>query len=169
MGNRTVIMYWDCDQCGTKDISGLERNCPHCGRPRSTETDFHFIKGKEKEYLDEETADKIGKEPDWLCSFCNSLNNAKNDTCTSCGASKEESEKNYFQMKKEREEKFREKQEQEIYERYKETESNEIPVVSKVKSFFKTDYIKSYLITFAATFVLRRTLWFSSVQPLYLS
>lgn len=108
MGNRTVVMYWDCDYCGTKNISGLTRVCPYCGKPRGTETNFHFIEGKEKEYIDEDKAEEIGREPDWLCSFCSSLNNAKETTCPSCGASREDSSKNYFEMKEEREAKKRE-------------------------------------------------------------
>lgn len=110
MGNKTVVMYWDCDYCGSKNISGLIRECPYCGKPRGTETNFHFIEGKEKEYVDEETAKKIGTDPDWLCSFCSNLNNAKEAFCPSCGASREESSKNYFEMKKEREAKKREQE-----------------------------------------------------------
>ena len=43
-------------------------------------------------------AAEIGKNPDWYCSFCNSLNSDKVQVCGTCGASRADSEANYFQM-----------------------------------------------------------------------
>jgi hypothetical protein len=50
------------------------------------------------EYLSEEQAKYVSKNPDWYCSFCNSLNSDNAQFCGNCGASREDSESNYFQM-----------------------------------------------------------------------
>jgi hypothetical protein len=58
------------------------------------------------EYLDEEQAKYVSKNPDWYCSFCNSLNSDNAEFCSNCGSSRADSEANYFEMlqkKKERE------------------------------------------------------------------
>ena len=47
----------------------------------------------------------MGKNPDWYCSFCNSLNSDKADVCSNCGATRADSEANYFdRLKKKQEE-----------------------------------------------------------------
>ena len=111
-----VMGYWDCPICGTKEIRGDVTNCPSCGRARG-EVQF-YMKGYNEgetreeneradiEYLDEEQAKYVSKNPDWYCSFCNSLNSDNAETCNNCGASRADSEANYFEMlqkKKERE------------------------------------------------------------------
>lgn len=94
MENKRIVEgYWDCPQCKTKGNKGRFRYCQACGRPR----------GKVKFYLKETDTyvadlNSISKEPDWYCSYCNSLNSANKEFCESCGASQEESDKNYFQL-----------------------------------------------------------------------
>ena len=97
---------WDCPYCGSNAISGKIRVCPHCAKPRDKDTRFYM--GEAKQYLSEEEASQINKNPDWICSFCNSLNNDGDSHCKSCGASREDSEKNYLENKKEQEEKEKE-------------------------------------------------------------
>ncbi len=104
---KIVKGYWDCSACGTTGISGSERNCPGCGKPRGDDVEFYM---KDVEYLSEEEAAKVSKEADWYCSFCDSLNPASATECQSCGASKADSEKNYFDLKHERQEKAAAKQ-----------------------------------------------------------
>jgi len=89
-------------------------NCPACGRARG-EVKF-YVKGvqegqvltqeqqKSLNYLSDEQAKYVSKNPDWYCSFCNSLNSDNAQFCSNCGASRENSEANYFEMKKKMEE-----------------------------------------------------------------
>ena len=93
MGERLVEGFWDCPYCGRKRISGLERECS-CGAERGEDVKF-YMDGVH--YIDDETAKTISKNPDWLCSYCGALVSDNDDTCHNCGASKSESEMNYFQ------------------------------------------------------------------------
>jgi len=106
--------YWDCPVCGQKGVAGNVMNCPSCGRARG-DVQFYMKDGAENsvreedergdiEYLSEEQAQEIGKNPDWYCSFCNSLNRDNAAFCTNCGASRESSESNYFDQLKKRKE-----------------------------------------------------------------
>jgi hypothetical protein len=105
---RLVMAYWDCPSCGSKEIRGDQASCPNCGRARG-QVKFYmrdYTEGEVREadqrsdveYVEEEKAEAIGRNPDWVCSFCQSLNSDKAKFCTSCGASRESSEANYFQM-----------------------------------------------------------------------
>ena len=114
--SKLVMGYWDCPYCGSKGVRGDVVNCPSCGRARG-EVQFYMkdhAEGETREeneradveYLDEEQAKYVSRNPDWYCSFCNSLNSDNAQFCGNCGASREDSESNYFQMlekKKERE------------------------------------------------------------------
>ena len=114
--SKLVMGYWDCPVCGTKEIRGDVANCPSCGRARG-DVQFYmkdYTEGEireedersDVEYLDEEQEKDFSKNPDWYCSFCNSLNSDNAQFCGNCGASRADSESNYFQMlekKKERE------------------------------------------------------------------
>ena len=114
--SKLVMGYWDCPFCGSKEIRGDVANCPSCGRARG-DVQFYMkghSEGKTREenertdveYLNEEQAKYVSKNPDWYCSFCNSLNSDNAQFCGNCGSSRADSESNYFQMlqkKKERE------------------------------------------------------------------
>ena len=113
--SKLVMGYWDCPVCGNKEIRGDVANCPSCGRARG-DVQF-YVKGytegeslrKEElqqfEELDSKKAEEMGKNPDWYCSFCNSLNSDKADVCSNCGATRADSEANYFdRLKKKQEE-----------------------------------------------------------------
>ena len=65
----------------------------------------------EIKYVSEEEAEKISRNPDWQCSFCGSLNSDDLNVCKNCGATKEDSERNYFEMRQQEEEKKRKKEE----------------------------------------------------------
>ncbi len=114
--SKLVMAYWDCPVCGSKGIRGDVTNCPSCGRARG-EVQFYmkgYTEGETREenersdveYLDEEQAKYVSKNPDWYCSFCNSLNSDNAEFFINCGSSRADSEANYFEMlqkKKERE------------------------------------------------------------------
>ena len=56
------------------------------------------------EQLNDQKAQEIGSNPDWYCSFCNSLNSDNAQTCGNCGATRADSEANYFDRLKKRQE-----------------------------------------------------------------
>ena len=113
--SKLVMGYWDCPVCGNREIRGDVVNCPSCGRARG-DVKF-YVKGytegeslREEELgrfeeLDEKKAEEMGSNPDWYCSFCNSLNSDKAEVCSNCGATRADSEANYFdRLKKKQEE-----------------------------------------------------------------
>lgn len=100
-----IFEYWDCDKCGQKAIRGDIRNCPSCGNPRNESIRFYRIEGKEEKVTDSKQADAFKAGADWLCSFCETLNSILENNCKSCGASKESSEKNYFDVLNEKKKK----------------------------------------------------------------
>ncbi len=111
---KLVMAYWDCPFCGTQGVRGDVVNCPSCGRARG-EVKFYMKDHAENEtreanetgdieYLDEEKAKTFSRNPDWYCSFCNSLNSDNAAFCSNCGATRESSEANYFEMHKKKEE-----------------------------------------------------------------
>ena len=112
--SRMVMGYWDCPVCGNKGIAGNVMNCPACGRARG-DVKFYMRGVAENavleadqtgnvEYLSEEQAKDFDAEADWYCSFCNSLNRNRAAFCSNCGATREQSESNYFDQLKKRQE-----------------------------------------------------------------
>ena len=110
---KLVMAYWDCPFCGSQGIRGDVMTCPSCGRARG-DVKFYMkdhMEGETREqgdtadieYVDEEKAKYINRNPDWYCSFCNSLNSDNAQFCSNCGASRESSESNYFDMLKKKE------------------------------------------------------------------
>lgn len=88
---RIVLKYWNCPQCGTKDISGGIRECPNCGKPRAEGVSYHFKANEKPVYVSEETAEVVRKRGhDWECKHCNSMNSGLDSVCFSCGAPREE-------------------------------------------------------------------------------
>ena len=104
---RLIEGFWDCPYCGRKRISGLERECS-CGAERGEDVKF-YMDGVH--YIDDETAKTISKNPDWLCSYCGALVSDNDDICHNCGASKSESEMNYFQNREKKEQREKERKE----------------------------------------------------------
>ena len=111
---KLVMGYWDCPICGTKGIRGDVQNCPSCGRARGDVKFYmkNYTEGEIREenergdieYLSEEEAKYVSNNPDWYCSFCNSLNSDNAEFCSNCGASRKDSESNYFDQLKKRKE-----------------------------------------------------------------
>lgn len=107
---KLVEGLWDCPFCDNKRIRAGQKTCPNCGHPQDESTKFYMP--DTVEYVPEEKAEKISRNPDWQCSFCGSLNSDNLDSCKNCGATKEDSERNYFEMRQQEEEKKRKKEEQ---------------------------------------------------------
>ncbi len=102
MSDKLVMGYWDCPTCGQKKIKGVIRTCPNCAQPRDEHVKF-YMDMNNIEYLTEEESAKKGKGADWHCPYCETLNSALDESCASCGAPREKSEKDYFQIQKEKE------------------------------------------------------------------
>lgn len=117
---------WDCPFCGNKRIRAGQKTCPDCGHPQDENTKFYMP--DEIKYVSEEEAEKISRNPDWQCSFCGSLNSDDLNVCKNCGATKEDSERNYFEMRQQEEEKKRKKEEK------KESCQKNIPKYTKEKA-----------------------------------
>ena len=102
---KIVEGLWDCKYCKSKGIGGSKRECPHCGKPRDTDTKF-YMPGTIT-YVEEGEANEVSRNPDWVCRFCDCLNPDKVDVCISCGASRTAENLDYFenQNKKEQESK----------------------------------------------------------------
>ena len=100
---RIIEGTWDCSACGNKKILARYKNCPTCGAPQGKDTKYEMP--NKITYVPKEEASKISRNPDWLCSFCEQLNKDTDSFCKGCGASKADSQKNYFEMKAERESK----------------------------------------------------------------
>ena len=105
MAERKIMGYWDCPACGAKGVFGTQRNCPNCGKARDESVRF-YMKSKDhdevvknNEYLTEEQAEKKGHGPDWECPYCGSLNSALDSDCQSCGHTRESTDRDYFEIK----------------------------------------------------------------------
>ena len=92
---KIVVGCWDCDYCGADRISGEIKICPNCGKPRGKDVTF-YMAGPQN-YV--EDPDKINKNPDWVCPYCQTLNPDDNKFCSACGSAREESDTNYFESK----------------------------------------------------------------------
>lgn len=122
MSDRIVRGYWDCPYCDSTDIDGLIDNCPNCGRHKPENTKYHLkgaiphenkiykksvveesdvltTKELHKAGISEEECD--GEHKEWVCSYCNSLNNWADNICTSCGSPRDESTLEYGMQKRE--------------------------------------------------------------------
>ncbi|MCQ2495830.1 MAG: hypothetical protein MJ131_04480 [Lachnospiraceae bacterium] len=112
---KLVKAYWDCKWCQTTGIGGDLRDCPNCSRPRGDVKFYmkdnmqdHVVRQGQTsgiEYVDEAKAQTINRNADWYCPYCDSLNNASDTVCKGCGATVDDSEKNYFDIKREAEQK----------------------------------------------------------------
>lgn len=123
MSERIVRGYWDCPYCDSKDIDGLIDDCPNCGRHKPENVKYH-LKGHcvqenkiyktsqvdESDVLSTEELHSAGisaeecdgNHKEWVCSYCNSLNNWADKFCTSCGSPKEEANLEYGMQKREK-------------------------------------------------------------------
>lgn len=100
---RLIEGLWDCKYCGSTQIGGSKRECPNCGKPRDKDITF-YLPGT-KRYVPKDQADKINRNPDWLCEYCDSLNSDSDNYCISCGSPRTEKNLNYFENKIKQEEK----------------------------------------------------------------
>lgn len=93
---RIVRGYWDCPYCDSAGIDGLIDNCPTCG-VQKPKTIKYYMKPGVVEYVSDSELEVAGitKEEcdgihkDWICNYCDQLNDYSEDRCTACGATKD--------------------------------------------------------------------------------
>lgn len=93
-----VYEYWDCPRCGEKGIRGDFKICASCGFSRDDSISF-YRKEVDEVVTDEDQVDKFKQGPDWVCSYCGSLISQADGKCGGCGMTRDESVKNYFELK----------------------------------------------------------------------
>lgn len=96
---RKIEMLWSCPSCNTKNILARYRECPNCGTPRSGIT--YVGDNPESSVLSEEDKKKFTGVPDWKCEYCGRMNKSDEESCVGCGSSKLESERDYFDINNE--------------------------------------------------------------------
>lgn len=100
MANKIIRGYWDCPHCGTKGIDGLKDICPGCGAGKDKNVRYYM---KEAQEVTEEELNSAGiskeesdgKHKEWICAYCGSLNNFRDQVCARCGADREEKAQDY--------------------------------------------------------------------------
>jgi len=93
--------YWDCSQCENKHIDGLKDTCPSCGKRKPD--DVRYYMGSPDDIVSEEELNEAGigveecdgEHKEWVCPYCEQLNNWADKTCAACGCEKNQSEKEY--------------------------------------------------------------------------
>ena len=90
--------YWDCPYCGNKAIRGGMQSCPGCGKTRAADTKFYMLGTTP---VADESVVEAG--PDWFCPYCDSYNPSSAKVCRNCGHAREESDEDYFELRKRRE------------------------------------------------------------------
>ena len=102
VSTRVIENYWDCPYCGTTHIQGLKDYCPGCGVHKPDDTKYKLDKNSHRVVTEEiaaeygKTLDGLKKLPDWKCEHCNSLNDAEDDRCETCGSPRYSAEEDYF-------------------------------------------------------------------------
>ena len=84
--------YWDCPYCDTKGIRGDNKSCPNCGAPVLPGTKF-YLKNDVREYVEES---QKNTQANWICEYCDSQNDARDEFCRNCGSPREEAHRDYF-------------------------------------------------------------------------
>lgn len=99
--------YWDCPYCGNKAIRGRYQTCPGCGKTRSSNTKFYML---DHEPVADES--NIESGPDWFCPYCDSYNPHSVAVCKNCGHPRDESDKDYFEERREQDQRQREREQE---------------------------------------------------------
>lgn len=92
---RNVWGFWDCNYCDNKHIRGDNDSCPSCGHRRDAAVKFYM----DMSNIVEVSADKKNDKPNWICAFCGSQNDDKDQQCVSCGSPKNSASGDYFHRK----------------------------------------------------------------------
>lgn len=95
--SKIIRGYWDCDNCGSKSIDGLKDECPNCGKRKPDYVKYYMLSKDDVVSTQELNSAGIkedecdGNHKEWVCPYCNQINNYSDDVCVACGGNKEES------------------------------------------------------------------------------
>jgi len=82
----TYQMWWDCDQCGSAKLLGVDhRHCPNCGQ----------VQNEDRRYFppqNEAVPTKYNPTPDHECPYCGGPSSAAANNCVTCGGPMDGSE-----------------------------------------------------------------------------
>ncbi len=67
----TVLLFWDCPECGRQEIPGPTRRCPECFWWR--DRDVPFYETPDSRVLSPQEAASY-RGPDWICKVCGAAN-----------------------------------------------------------------------------------------------
>lgn len=97
MDERYYENFFDCKNCGTKNISALRKmRCPHCGASKVTQIEEN---DRMVEITDAYGLQLARSPMNWACSYCYSINMSKDEKCISCGSAKsDEVVGNFFEQ-----------------------------------------------------------------------
>jgi len=86
-----IEMLWACHKCKRRGNKGLEKKCTKCGNIK-TELDEEYMPGDTSEAaaLHGEKEKRARAGEDWVCRYCDSLENRLDGVCNACGASQRE-------------------------------------------------------------------------------
>lgn len=104
--SKIIRGYWNCLSCGRKAIDGLKDECPSCGKRKPDDINYYMVSKDDvvselelnEAGINEEECD--GNHKEWICSYCNQINNYSDDICVSCGGNKNESIYEYGEKEK---------------------------------------------------------------------
>lgn len=78
----TFQMLWDCPQCGSKGLLGVDhRHCPTCGQAQAAHLRYFPRSGQA-------IRTNIPSASDWMCEHCSTPNRNNDIHCVNCGAPK---------------------------------------------------------------------------------
>ncbi len=85
---------WDCPQCGHRGNRGGEQRCQACHRVRGDEVRFYLDSNTITVTIaDDSVVARALAGPDWVCSYCESLNPAAAEHCKSCNAERSQQQR----------------------------------------------------------------------------
>lgn len=88
MSHYDIEMFWECSLCRKRGNRGLkDRYCGNCGHKKD-DTDREYMPEdmSEAAALAGDDARRAGAGRDWVCKFCDSVQNQLNKCCGNCGA-----------------------------------------------------------------------------------
>ena len=79
---------WDCPVCKTTGNLGPDKQCISCGSARPKDVKFYLADDSEI-VKQTKKIQEARSGADWVCSYCNSHNKAKDTNCHTCGNDRE--------------------------------------------------------------------------------
>ena len=96
MSEKYFENFWDCQNCGTANISALRKmRCPNCGGSKPTQD---FENSRMVEITDEHGLKLAKSGKNWACSYCQSVSLDTDQKCSGCSADRSEAVAGAFRV-----------------------------------------------------------------------